>query len=254
MSNGSNRKRGLLIAGVALLVCGVGAFATWYKMDRVVPQPEPMISTQRANFLYGSMGDEKTAGIPYWIWLVLPRIFPEYLPGPGGYASLGFSWEETIEMPAGFAKQTVGYVRVAGNCAICHASSKSNGPDAAPTVFAAGPGHTAEVQKLLKFYQQCAQDPRFNVDNILDEISMATKLSCADALIYRYVLIPDTRKRILEQQPVIVDSAMWRHAENPASDGAYLQKMRALEPGLQDAEKAELAKYLATFPTTGTHP
>ena len=27
---------------------------------------------------------------PYWIWLVLPRVFPDLLPAPGGYASLGF--------------------------------------------------------------------------------------------------------------------------------------------------------------------
>ena len=26
------------------------------------------------------------AGIPYWIFYVLPRMFPDKLPGPGGYA------------------------------------------------------------------------------------------------------------------------------------------------------------------------
>ena len=32
------------------------------------------------HFLFGSIGTEETDGVPYWIWLVLPRMFPEYLP------------------------------------------------------------------------------------------------------------------------------------------------------------------------------
>jgi hypothetical protein len=31
--------------------------------------------------------------MPYWIWLVLPRIFPEYLDDKGGFLSLGFQWK-----------------------------------------------------------------------------------------------------------------------------------------------------------------
>jgi hypothetical protein len=247
MSNNSTTRKSILIVMAVLLLVGVAAFGVWYKMYRVAAQPGWITADKRDDFLYGSVGDEGTAGIPYWIWLALPRIFPEYLPGPGGYAALGFSWEESKEMPAGFAKQTVGYVRVAGNCAICHAYSRSNGPDAAPTVFAAGPGHTAEVQSLLVFYQRCAQDPRFNADNILDEVSMATKLSFLDGLIYRYILIPNTRKRFLQKDQAILDQALWRHAQDPAANAAFRQKMRDLESDLKGPERDELAKYLTSF-------
>ena len=34
--------------------------------------------------MYGSVGGERNAGIPYWIVFVLPRVFPDKLPGPGG--------------------------------------------------------------------------------------------------------------------------------------------------------------------------
>jgi hypothetical protein len=210
--NNSTTRKSILIVMAVLLLAGAAAFGVWYKMYRVAAQPGWITADKRDDFLYGSLGDEGTAGIPYWIWLTLPRIFPEYLPGEGGYAALGFSWEESKEMPAGFAKQTVGYVRVAGNCAICHAYSRSNGPDAAPTVFAAGPGHTAEVQSLLVFYQRCAQDPRFNADNILDEVS-----------------------------------TLWRHAQDPAANAAFQQKMRDLESDLKGPEKDQLGKYLTTF-------
>ena len=32
-------------------------------------------------FKYGSLGGERESGIPYWVWKVLPKLFPEYLPG-----------------------------------------------------------------------------------------------------------------------------------------------------------------------------
>ena len=245
MSN--NRKKTRFVIAAVLVLATAAGIAVWYEMYRDRPQPGWITADRRDNFLYGSAGAGETAGIPYWIWLALPRIFPEYMPGPGGYASLGLSWEESREMPVGLSKKTVGYVRVTGNCAVCHAYSRSNGPDAAPTVFAAGAGHTAEVQKLLEFYRQCAQDPRFNADNILGEVSMATKLSALDAAVYRYILIPRTRERFLRQDPVIVDAALWRHSREPRSDNRFLQQLESLSTELKGAEQAALRDYLKTL-------
>jgi hypothetical protein len=230
-----------------LLVGVMVACAAWYNLYRVAAQPAWIKANVRDAFLYGSVDRNEKDGIPYWIWLALPRRFPEYLPGPGGYASLGFSWEETVEMPAGFAKQTVGYVRVAGNCAMCHAYSVFNGPDAAPTVFAAGPGHTAEVHKLLDFYKACAQDPRFDADNLLDEVSMATKLSFLDKLMYRYILIPRTRERMLHGDAVMLNQALWQHSQNPGAQPVYRKTLQDLDAGLSGVEKAALDQYLQTL-------
>ena len=36
------------------------------------------------HFKYGSIGAEGRAGIPYWIWAALPRMFPQYLPARTG--------------------------------------------------------------------------------------------------------------------------------------------------------------------------
>ena len=74
-------------------------------------------------FKYGSIGAERDAGIPYWIFYVLPRVFPDKLPGPGGYASLGVSWEQGQELPIGFTKKVIGFPRVANNCAACHTAN-----------------------------------------------------------------------------------------------------------------------------------
>ena len=115
------RGRSLLLVLVLLLALGAvgGAFA-WYKFFREEPQPEGITNDRDMRFKYGSIGAERDAGIPYWIFYVLPRVFPDLLPGPGGYASFGVVWEEGQELPAGFSKKVVGFPRVANNCASCH--------------------------------------------------------------------------------------------------------------------------------------
>src|SRR5690606_12571476 len=102
---------------VLVLVSAFGVVA-WYKLLRGVPPPG--FAGEAERFKYGSIGAENTRGLPDWIWVVLPRVFPDYLPGPGGYASFGLVWEPGQELPVGFSKQTIGFPRVANNCAICH--------------------------------------------------------------------------------------------------------------------------------------
>ena len=78
-----------------LLIFGaVAAYIGWYRFLRDEPQPAWVTATPEMRFKYGSIGAENDAGIPYWIFYVLPRIFPEKLTQdgkilPGGYASLG---------------------------------------------------------------------------------------------------------------------------------------------------------------------
>jgi hypothetical protein len=224
-----------LLAVTVLVVLAVG-IAAWYKLYRDVPQPGWITADPRADFLYGSVGAERTAGLPYWVWLVLPRICPEHLPGPGGYAALGRPWEEGKEMPAGFAKKTVGYVRVGGNCALCHAVSSHPGPNEIPVPVIAGPGQAADLQALQTFLVRCAQDPHFNASEILSEIDMATKLSIPDRLLYHYVLIPRTRRALLDRS-ALIDSALQLHSQHPdapfsgprmKSLAAWLQEQRRL--------------------------
>jgi hypothetical protein len=221
-----------LVIGVALLVILASTITLWDKLYRDSPQPPWITSDQRNRFLYGTVGAEDTPGIPYWIWLALPRMFPEYMPAPGGYASLGIPWEEILEMPAGFAKKSVGYVRVTGNCAMCHSTSYVAGPEEFPTVVIAAPGHARNIQPLLTFYNQCAQDPRFNASEILAEVGNATKLSFLDRLLYRYVLIPRTKKALMNPESVIFASALQLHAKNPHENFSE-ERMKELQTWLK---------------------
>jgi mono/diheme cytochrome c family protein len=205
---------GRLAFVVLVLIVAAGAFGYWYTFRRDVAQPVWITASARDHFLYGTVGAESSAGIPYWIWLALPRMFPEYLPYPGGYAAVGMTWEEGREMPAGFSKKTVGYVRVAANCALCHAQSFRASAEAVPEVVAAVPGRTVDLQPLFTFLRRCAEDPRFNARELLAEIDSATALSFLESQLYRYVLIPRTKQALLEGR-VLLDPVLRAHRDHP---------------------------------------
>jgi mono/diheme cytochrome c family protein len=184
---------------VVVLAVPIGIF-TWYQFFRQVDQPDWITGDPEMNFLYGSIGSESQAGIPYWIVVVLPRIFgPEYLPGPGGYASVGLPWEEGKEFPVGFSKKTIGFERVGFNCALCHATQYRLNAEDTPTIVAAGGSHTADIQALLEFFSKSAADARFNADTILTEIDLTYQLSWLDRLLYKFLFIPLTRKQLIAQ-------------------------------------------------------
>src|ERR1022692_4297813 len=184
-----------LIAILAIL-CFVVVFA-WYKFFREVPQPA--FADEGERFKYGSVGAENSRGIPYWIWLVLPRVFPDLMPGPGGYKSFGVVWEPGQEIPVGFSKRTIGFPRIANNCAICHVGTWRTDASDLPHVVIGAPAHTSNLQSMIRFLTNCAADPRFNADTLLGQIERETKLSLVDRLIYRFALIPLTRRALQKQ-------------------------------------------------------
>src|SRR5690606_34720398 len=196
----SKWKRWLVrIAIVLILIAIPGGIFVWYKFFRQVPQPAWITTDPDQNFLHGSIGSEAQAGLPYWLVVVLPRIFDDLLPGPGGYASLGLPWGEGDELPVGFSKKTVGFERVGFNCALCHATQYRTEPDASPVIVAAGGSNTADVQGLLEFFGRAAMDSRFSAETIMTQIDMTYPLGFVDRMLYKYLYIPVARKRLREQ-------------------------------------------------------
>jgi mono/diheme cytochrome c family protein len=186
--------RGLL---VALGIAGILAVVLWSHLFRKTPVH---FASDEEHFKYASIGLEEPIGMPYWLWLVLPRIFPEKLPGPGGYASLGMVWEEGQEMPVGFTKTTIGFPRVGVNCAACHTTSVRKSPGDKPLLIPGGPAHQFDIQAYQRFLIACAKDPRFNADTILKEVAYLQKFSPVEKALYRYLIIPYTKKGLQEQE------------------------------------------------------
>lgn len=182
----------LLASGVLI------AYVGWERFLRVYPATVYDDAVER--FKYGSIGAEQDAGIPYWIFYVLPRVFADKLPGPGGYASFGVAWEHGKELPIGFSKRRIGFDRVANNCAVCHTASYRTVQDSNPVLVPTGPNHTLDLEAFFRFLVDCAKDPRFDADTLMPEINLAADLDWLDRLAYRYLIIPITRKRLLERE------------------------------------------------------
>ena len=187
--------RGLVITAVVVLAAATGwlVYSTFFREE-----PAPYFASEEEHFLYGSIGTESQEGVPYWIWLVLPRIFPEYLPGTGGYAALGITGTPDHEMPIGLSKVTVGFPRVAINCAMCHVTRIRTSVSSPQMLVTGGTSNTTSPQQYLRFLLACASDPRFTADVILGEIAKNHKLSTYEQLIYRFVIIPQTRTALLQ--------------------------------------------------------
>src|SRR5262245_25819691 len=110
----SRRRSLMLVATVLVLVAAPVAFAAWYYLLR---QRIPTYESAVEHFKYASIGVEAANGIPYWIWYVLPRVFPDKVPvttGPDGrvdvkqaYESFGFIWEDGRDAPVGLPIATV---------------------------------------------------------------------------------------------------------------------------------------------------
>src|ERR1700732_4109830 len=125
---GKRRKWIFIVVVVTLVLLAGGFIVSRQLLNRPVDY-----SDIREHFKYGSIGSEPGNGIPYWIWKVLPEMFPEKLPGKG-YASLGFVVEPGKDTPIGFSQRTVFINRVGLNCAVCHTGTYRESESSQPTI------------------------------------------------------------------------------------------------------------------------
>jgi hypothetical protein len=154
------------------------------------------------HFKYGSTGGERDAGLPYWLWKVLPEMFPEHLPGKG-LQSLGFIFDPTRphdqDLPVGVSKRNVqGIDRVFLNCAVCHVGTVRDTPESRPKIYTGMPAHNVDLQGFERFLFNCATDEKFNGDRIALEIRrIGGTDDWINRLLLRYVAVDLGRQRLL---------------------------------------------------------
>jgi hypothetical protein len=185
-----------------------------------------------SRFEFGSLDGELLAGIPYPVFMILPRVFPDlvakyategYGPqkaGYGGYGAFGLAWEEGQRLPFGLSIKRLGYERVTINCALCHTASYRLSGDDQPHFAAGGPAHTLNLQGLLRFLIAASHDERFSATRLLPEISVHFPMDWFDWANYASVLIPATRTALhfAENQLGWMDT---RPAWGPGRDDAF---------------------------------
>src|SRR6266487_3929769 len=159
MSLSPKTKRCLWISAIVLAVLiALGGWFTWKKFFR---EEKEVFANEEEHFKYGSLGAEGDRGIPYYLWLVLPRVFPDLMPGPGGYKSFGVVWEEGHEIPVGFSKKVVGFARITNNCAVCHTATYRLSEHEVPPVVAGGPRPPNTLPNMLRVLRTAAHGQCF---------------------------------------------------------------------------------------------
>jgi hypothetical protein len=188
--------RRIALLCVALAIAGATAGAQ--------QQDRPSFDNIDEHFKYGSVGTEERAGLPYWIWRVLPQIFEDKLPKrPGaGYERIGFMPEAgrpPQSRPIGTSYKPGRFARVGLNCATCHVGSYRETPSSPRQIVSGMPANQMDLQGYANFLTACAEDPRFTYSTIMAAIRKENPdVSWLDRLLYRFV-IRATKNGILQR-------------------------------------------------------
>lgn len=182
-----------------IVVLGVIAVAIFFIWPVISNSPVDYANIED-HFKYGSIGSEPVNGVPYWIWKVLPELFPDKLPDDRGYSSLGFIQEPGKDLPVGFSKRRVFIDRVGLNCAVCHTGTLRETPQSDRQVITAMPANVVNLQGYINFISAVATDERFTANRMLPEIErISGGLNPVQKLIYRFLAIPQTRDALINQ-------------------------------------------------------
>ncbi len=183
----------------ALILLFVLAMIVTYLFWKFTPNAPVDYADINDHFKYGSIGSEPANGIPYWIWKVMPDMFPEKLPKQGkGYAGFGLLEEPGRDTPIGFSVRRVMIDRVGMNCALCHTGTVRDTAQSQPRIILGMPANNFDLQGYARFLYGAAADPRFTVSNVMQAIERRTKLNPIEKLIYQ-IAIPRTREALIEQ-------------------------------------------------------
>ncbi len=126
------------------------------------------------HFKYGSIGSEPGVSLlrpvggalpPLAEFAALPSICPDRLPG--GYASLGFVYEEGRDLPIGVSRRRrMGIDHVGLNCAGCHTGTVRDTPQSPPRIVLGMPAHQLDLQSFVEFVLECSLDNRMTAETV----------------------------------------------------------------------------------------
>ncbi len=212
----------ILYVALSVIVVGGLYLLVRFTRDQPVDYADDVMFFER-----GSTGGEKMDGIPYWVWITLPEIFPEFLPDkrPGqGYSSFGMIYEpgddKRFALPLGMSRRNVrGLDVVYLNCAACHTGTVRDTPTSQPRWIAGMPAHQFNLGAWGTFLTTIPKDQKFTPQRILDQIDamqndphrLVPKPDLINRLIFRYYAVYLMRDKliVLGQRLSFIDNTTW---------------------------------------------
>jgi len=169
--------------GAAVVV--IAAIAAVYVLLRLTDDRPVTYDKVEDHFKYGSTGGERGwkrqfgFGVPYWIWVAMPELFPDLLPDktPGrGYASFGMIYEDgkdpRFDLPVGMSmRRTMGIDRVYFTCSVCHTGTYRDGTNGKREIVLGMPANTFNFGTLAIFLRKTSADPRFQASYMMPKIA-----------------------------------------------------------------------------------
>ncbi|MFP5287838.1 MAG: cytochrome c [Thermoanaerobaculia bacterium] len=195
----------------------------------------------RDHFKYGSLGGERGYkgqvgfGLPYWIWVALPELFPEYLPDrtPGrGYSSFGYIYEPggdpRFQLPVGTSQRnSLALDRVWINCGVCHTGTVRETPRSERRIVLGMPANRYNQGEWVRFLFAAASDPRFDGEHLVRKIRelererrkvvaragprLPKELNPLEEQIYKRAVVPVMKRRLLsiKERLDFIDLQSW---------------------------------------------
>jgi mono/diheme cytochrome c family protein len=158
------------------------------------------------HFKYGSIGSEPGVSLlrpvggalpPLAEFAALPSICPDRLPG--GYASLGFVYEEGRDLPIGVSRRRrMGIDHVGLNCAGCHTGTVRDTPQSPPRIILGMPAHQLDLQSFVEFVLECSLDNRMTADSIRGRLPDSGGPSTFERLLLRAGFIDRLKLQTLD--------------------------------------------------------
>ncbi len=170
------------------------------------------------HFKYGSIGAEERAGVPYWIWRVLPELFPQHLPkGPGeGYERFGLIFEPGNPRPIGTSYRERQIPLVGLNCAVCHTGTVRDAPTGPRRIIPGMPANRFDLQSYQKFLFTSLADPGFTADRIVPAIKRINPdFGFLNSLVYKFFVVSRTR----DQAAQLASQFTWFEGRPPQGPG-----------------------------------
>jgi hypothetical protein len=181
--------------GAVLVVLGLAGFL-YYEFSR--DRAETFFDDPVKQFEYGSTGGEILAGLPAGIFKAMPKLCADYLHGDS-WEALGFTYQPGMDRPIGTSlRRSLGFDRIALNCAACHVGTYRTGPQASRVIVPGMPAHRVDLARFTQFIVDCVTDERFNPWQVVQAAEAAGEhYSWLQRELLKYAVVPAMREAVL---------------------------------------------------------